>query len=71
MFRFIRHTPALSKDKHVPVAMHANYHTDKANKMKRVYQYYAEGQGPSTHSHICIRSTRRLRRIKMRVFKRW
>ena len=27
MFRFIRHTPALRKEKHVPVAMHANYHT--------------------------------------------
>ena len=37
MFRFIRHAPALRKEKHVPVAMHANYHTDKAYKMQRVY----------------------------------
>eukprot|EP00740_Mantoniella_antarctica_P008825 CAMPEP_0181373772 /NCGR_PEP_ID=MMETSP1106-20121128/15591_1 /TAXON_ID=81844 /ORGANISM="Mantoniella antarctica, Strain SL-175" /LENGTH=477 /DNA_ID=CAMNT_0023491561 /DNA_START=467 /DNA_END=1897 /DNA_ORIENTATION=+ len=43
MFRFIRHTPALAKGKHVPVAMHANYHTDKALKMKKVYAYYAKG----------------------------
>mmetsp|Transcript_13669 Transcript_13669/g.57466 ORF Transcript_13669/g.57466 Transcript_13669/m.57466 type:complete len:1028 (+) Transcript_13669:429-3512(+) len=40
MFRFIRHAPALLKDKHVPVAMHSNYHTDKAFKMKRVAEYY-------------------------------
>ena len=40
MFRFIRHAPALLKDAHVPVAMHSNYHTDKAFKMKRVTEYY-------------------------------
>ena len=44
MFRFIRHTPALAKEKHLPVAMHANYHTDKANKMKMVYEYYTRGR---------------------------
>ena len=38
MFRFIRHSTALRKEKHVPVAMHANYHTDKAYKMQRVYE---------------------------------
>ena len=43
MFRFIRHSTALRKEKHVPVAMHANYHTDKAYKMQRVYEYYAPG----------------------------
>ena len=43
MFRFIRHAPALRKEKHVPVAMHANYHTDKAYKMQRAYEYYAPG----------------------------
>ena len=48
MFRFIRHTPALSKEKHLPVAMHANYHTDKANKMKKVYAYYADGGAVSS-----------------------
>ena len=40
MFRFIRHAPNLSKEKHKPVAMHSNYHTDKAFKMQRVYAYY-------------------------------
>mmetsp|Transcript_9978 Transcript_9978/g.45167 ORF Transcript_9978/g.45167 Transcript_9978/m.45167 type:complete len:1011 (+) Transcript_9978:321-3353(+) len=46
MFRFIRHNqPALSKENHQPVAMHANYHTDKAQKMKLVYQYYTNGAG--------------------------
>ena len=43
MFRFIRHSTAPRKEKHVPVAMHANYHTDKAYKMQRVYEYYAPG----------------------------
>jgi hypothetical protein len=42
MFRFIRHAPALLKDKHVPIAMHSNYHTDKAFKMKRVAEYYTK-----------------------------
>ena len=46
MFRFIRHNqPALGKENHRPVAMHANYHTDKAHKMKLVYQYYTNGAG--------------------------
>ena len=46
MFRFIRHNqPALGKENHQPVAMHANYHTDKAHKMKLVYQYYTNGAG--------------------------
>ena len=40
MFRFIRHAPSLGKDAHVPVAMHSNYHTDKAAKMRRVVEYY-------------------------------
>ena len=43
MTRVIRHSPALRKEKHVPVAMHANYHTDKANKMKNAAAYYAPG----------------------------
>ena len=38
--RFIRHAPNLRKEKHTPIAMHSNYHTDKAFKMKRVYAYY-------------------------------
>lgn len=42
MFRIIRHEQALQKDKHRPVAMHANYHTDKDNKIKIVHAYYAE-----------------------------
>jgi hypothetical protein len=42
MFRFIRHAPELRKDKHVPIAMHSNYHTDKAFKMKRVAEYYTK-----------------------------
>jgi hypothetical protein len=42
MFRFIRHAPELLKDKHVPIAMHSNYHTDKAFKMKRVAEYYTK-----------------------------
>lgn len=42
MFRIIRHEEALQKAKHRPVAMHANYHTDKDNKIKLVHAYYAE-----------------------------
>ena len=33
------------KENHRLVAMHANYHTDKAHKMKLVYQYYTNGAG--------------------------
>ena len=41
MFRLIRHAPGLWKEAHVPVAMHSNYHTDKAAKMRRVVDYYS------------------------------
>eukprot|EP00959_Pyramimonas_sp_CCMP1952_P262941 5498362-Pyramimonas_sp.AAC.1 len=40
MFRFIRHRPNLAKDKYRPVAVHANYHTDKPHKMEQVANYY-------------------------------
>ena len=36
MFRYIRHKHELSKDVHLPVAVHANYHTDKPHKMHQV-----------------------------------
>jgi hypothetical protein len=36
MFRFMRHRDYLSKERFVPVAVHANYHTDKPQKMDQV-----------------------------------
>ena len=44
MFRFIRHAPSLRKEAHTPVAMHSNYHTDKAFKMQRVVEYYTKAE---------------------------
>ena len=44
MFRFIRHAPSLRKEAHTPVAMHSNYHTDKALKMQRVVEYYTKAE---------------------------
>ena len=44
MFRFIRHAPSLRKEAHTPVAMHSNYHTDKAEKMRRVVEYYTKAE---------------------------
>ena len=40
MFRIVRHKKELAKDRHRPVAMHANYHTDKERKMQLVDKYY-------------------------------
>ena len=40
MFRIVRHKEELTKERHRPVAMHANYHTDKERKMQLVDRYY-------------------------------
>ena len=40
MFRIVRHKKELDKHRHRPVAMHANYHTDKERKMQLVDKYY-------------------------------
>jgi rRNA-processing protein FCF1 len=42
MFRIVRHSKPLQRENHRPVAMHANYHTDKDNKIKLVHAYYTE-----------------------------
>lgn len=42
MFRIVRHTPQLQRESHRPVAMHANYHTDKDNKIRLVHDYYTQ-----------------------------
>ena len=42
MFRIVRHEPRLRRERHRPVAMHANYHTDKSNKIKLVHEYYTK-----------------------------
>jgi outer membrane biosynthesis protein TonB/rRNA-processing protein FCF1 len=42
MFRIIRHSKPLQRENHRPVAMHANYHTDKDNKIKLVHAYYTK-----------------------------
>lgn len=44
MFRYIRHMPYLDKHHHLPVAVHANYHTDKPSKMRQVADYYLQGK---------------------------
>jgi len=48
MFRIIRHTEQLQREKHRPVAMHANYHTDKDNKIRLVHAYYTQDTPLST-----------------------
>ena len=42
MFRIVRHEPRLRRERHRPVAMHANYHTDKSNKIRLVHAYYTQ-----------------------------
>ena len=48
MFRIVRHTKSLQREKHLPVAMHANYHTDKDRKIQLVHAYYSNNAPLST-----------------------
>lgn len=48
MFRIVRHTKSLQREKHLPVAMHANYHTDKEHKIQLVHAYYSNNASLST-----------------------
>ena len=48
MFRIVRHTASLQREKHTPVAMHANYHTDKEHKIQLVHEYYTNKAPIST-----------------------
>ena len=57
MFRFIRHRDELDKARHVPVAMHSNYHTDKAFKMQRVGAYYLGDASATKEQTLGVRCT--------------
>ena len=57
MFRFIRHRDELDKARHVPVAMHSNYHTDKAFKMQRVRAYYLGDASATKEQTLGVRCT--------------